>query len=151
MFDNKKIYTLRMDINGCITRYFISFTDGQGVRRETEVSHPIYLEFLRFVRIERNFRRSDERHIEKSELTEETLNRRMLRPPESVEETVLDSQRNERLRQAVADLPETQRWRFVLHHKCGLTYEQIAEIEGCSFQAVAKSIKAAENSIKKNF
>jgi RNA polymerase sigma-70 factor (ECF subfamily) len=128
---------------------FHSITDGQGVRRETEVSRPVYLEFLRFVRIERNLRRSDERHVEKSELTEATLNKRMLRPPKSVEETVSDSLRDTQLRQTIAELPEIQRRRFVLHHEFGLTYEQIAEIEGCSKMSAKRAVDREEEIIKK--
>jgi RNA polymerase sigma-70 factor (ECF subfamily) len=83
MFDNTNPYTLRAEITDGITRYFVSFTDGQNIRRETEVSRPVYLEFLRFVRVERNLRRSDERHNERSDLTDETLNRRALRRAKS--------------------------------------------------------------------
>jgi RNA polymerase sigma-70 factor (ECF subfamily) len=149
MFEKADSYALRTDIDAGITRYFVSFTDGQGVRRETEVSRPVYLEFLHFVRIERNLRRSDERHMEQSELTEETLNRRMLYAPKSVEETVFDSLRNERLRQAVAELPETQRRRFVLYHEFGLTYEQIAEMEGCSKMAIKYTVDKAKAAVRK--
>jgi RNA polymerase sigma-70 factor (ECF subfamily) len=154
MFDNTSPYTLRTENVEGITRYFVSFTDGEDIRRETEVSRPVYLEFLRFIKIERNLRRSDERHIEQSELTDETLNRRALNPPKSVEETVFDSERNDRLRRAIAALPEIQRRRFVLYHEFGLTYEQIAEVEGCTKMPVKRSIDRAEAEIReklKNF
>jgi hypothetical protein len=57
MFDNTNQYTLRTEIHEGITRYYVSFADGQTVHRETEVSRPVYLEFLRFVKTERNLRR----------------------------------------------------------------------------------------------
>jgi RNA polymerase sigma-70 factor (ECF subfamily) len=148
MFDNTNPYTLRTKITNGITRYFVSFTDGSDIRRETEVSRPVYNEFLRFVKTERNLRRWDERHIEQSDLTDETLNRRALNPPKSVEETIFDSQRDEHLRRAVAELTEIQRRRFVLYHEFGLTYEQIAKMEGCSAVAVCHTIKRAEQKIR---
>jgi RNA polymerase sigma-70 factor (ECF subfamily) len=151
---NENPYTLRTEIAGGITRYYVSFTDGQGIHRETEVSRPVYLEFLRFVKVERSLRHWDERHREYSELTEETLRRRAANPPKNVEETLFDSQRNERLRQAIAELPEVQRRRFVLYHEFGLTYEQIALMEGCKRQPVTRSIARAEEKIReamKNF
>jgi RNA polymerase sigma-70 factor (ECF subfamily) len=154
MFDNTNPYTLRTESAEGITRYFVSFTDGEGIRRETEASRPVYLEFLRFIKIERNLRRSDERHIEQSELTDETLHSRAANPPKSVEETVFDSERNDRLRHAIAALPEIQRRRFVLYHEFGLTYEQIAIVEGCTKRAVKFSVNLAEEKIKeklKNF
>ena len=149
MFDNTNPYTLRSEIVDGITRYFVSFTDGEGLHRETEVSRPIYLEFMRFVKTERNLRRWDERHIEQSELTDETLYNRALIPQKGVEETAFDSLRNEQLRLAIQGLPETQRRRFVLYHEFGLTYEQIAEMEGCKRQPVTRSIRIAEEKIRK--
>ena len=151
MFDNTSHYTLRTEIVEGITRYYVSFTDGQAVPRETEVSRPVYLEFLRFIRIERNLRRWDERHIEQSDLTDETLHDRALYPQKSIEDTAFDSLRNEQLRLAVQSLPEIQRRRFVLYHEFGLTYEQIAEIEGCHFTSVRIAIIRAEEKIKSFF
>ena len=149
MFDNSCIYTLRTeDVEG-IMRYYVSFSDGQAIPRETEVSRPVYLEFLRFVKIECSLNHWNERYREYSELTDETLHRRALRPPKSVEDTTHDILRNEQLRTAVDNLPAIQRRRFVLRHEFGLTYEQIAKMEGCTFQAVAKTVKAAEATVKK--
>ena len=151
MFDNKNPYTLHTEIVEGITHYFVTFKDGESVLREIEVSRPVYLEFLRFVKTERNLRRSDERHIEQSDLTEETLYDRAFYPPKSVEDMAFDSLQNEQLRLAIQSLPETQRRRFVLYHEFGLTYEQIAEMEGCTFQATAKAVKSAELKIKNFF
>ncbi|GHV32669.1 hypothetical protein FACS18949_04320 [Clostridia bacterium] len=154
MFDNTNLYTLRTEIVEGIMHYHVSFTDGQAVHRETEVSRPVYLEFCRFVKQERNLRRWDERHTEQSDLTDETLYNRAATPPKSVEETVFDSERNERLRQAIAELPEIQRRRFVLYHEFGLTYEQIAKMEGCSKVSAFRSVNRAEEKIRelmKNF
>ena len=148
MFDNANPYTLRTEVAEGITRYFISFMDGQAILRETEVSRPVYLEFLRFVKAERNLRRWDERHTEQSDLTDESLYDRALHKPKSVEELTFDSLRNEKLRQAIQELPELQRRRFVLYHEFGLTYEQIAEMEGCSKVSVFRSVGRAEEKIR---
>jgi len=150
MFDNTNPYTLRTEIFEGMTRYFISFMDGQAILRETEVSRPVYLEFLRFVKTERNLRRWDERHTEKSDLTDELLYDRALQKPKSVEDAVFDSLRNEKLRLAIQDLPEIQRRRFVLYHEFGLTYEQIAEMEGRRKSAVCESVLRAEKNPREN-
>lgn len=55
----------------------------------------------------------------------------------------------ERLHKAISELPETQRRRLILYYFQELTYEQIAEIEGCSHPAVIKSVHAAIEKIKK--
>lgn len=148
MFDHTNPYALRTVIVEGITHYFVSFIDGQAVQRETEVSRPVYLEFLRFVKTERNLRRWDERHIEQSDLTEEMLNERALYKPDTVEEAVFDSWRDEHLRSAIRSLPETQRRRFILYHEFGLTYEQIAKMEGCSGTSAFKAVHRAEAKIK---
>ena len=146
MFDNTNHYTLRTEIVEGIIRYYISFTDGQTIPREIEVSRPVYLEFSRFIKDERNLRRWDERHTEQSELTEETLYIRALYPEKTVEDTAFDNLKNEQLRQAIQQLPEIQRRRFVLYYDFGLTYEQIADMEGCTKRAVKFSV---DISIKK--
>ncbi len=121
MFEVNNPYTLRAEIIEGIPRYYVSFTDGQAIQRETEVSRPVYLEFLRFIKVERNLRRSDERNIEQLDLSDEVLYNRALIQPKSVEETTFDSLRNEQLRLAIQQLPEIQRRRFVLYHEFGLT------------------------------
>ena len=148
MFDNVNPYTLRTEVAEGITRYFVSFQDGQAIPRETEVSRPVYLEFLRFVKAERNLRRWDERHTEQSDLTDESLYDRALHKPKSVEDAAFDSLRNEKLRQAIQELPELQRRRFVMYHEFGLTYEQIAEMEGCSKASAFRSVGRAEEKIR---
>ena len=147
MFDNKNPYTLHTEIVEGITQYYISFTDEENIHRKIEVSRPVYLEFLRFVKTERNLRRWDERHTEQSELTEEMLYKRALYPPKSIEDATFDSLRNEQLRLAIQELPEVQRRRFLLYHEFGLTYEQIAEMEGCTKMPVKRSIDRAKEKI----
>ena len=149
MFDNT--YALRTENAGGITRYYASFTDGQGVRQETEVSESVYLELQLLTRNEGRLCRSDRRHIEQSELTDEMLYARATKPPKLPEEIVIDRLRSEDLRQAVGELSEIQRRRFNLYYEAGLTYEQIAKEENCAFQVVAKAVRAAESKIMKYF
>lgn len=90
-----------------------------------------------------------DRHHEHSELTEETLVSRAALPRPTVEEIVQRRMEHERLRRAIAQLPDTQRRRLVLYYFGSFTYQQIAEMEGCTFQAVANSVASAEKSLKK--
>jgi len=144
MFDNTNPYTLRSEIIGGLTHYFVAFEDVENTFCETAISRQVYLEFLRFVKVERNLRRWDERHLEQTELTEEMLRKRNFKLPESVEDTMLSILENEKLNEAIQSLPETQRRRFVLYYEFGLNYEEIAAIENCTFQAVGNSIKNAK-------
>jgi DNA-directed RNA polymerase specialized sigma24 family protein len=83
------------------------------------VSHPVYLEFLQFVKIERSLRHGDERYREYSELSAEALNERALRTPKNVEDEVFENFRNEELRQIIQNLPKIQRRRFILRYDYG--------------------------------
>jgi len=148
---SKNQYALRTEIAKGHTRYLVSFTDGEGNNHETVVSRPVYLEFLRFVVIERSLRHWDERHREYSELTEEMMQKRALSPQKSLEDIVFGNIQREQLRSAIHQLSESQQRRFVFYYDFGLTYDQIADIEGCSFQAVGQSLKVAKRSIRKYF
>lgn len=81
--------------------------------------------------------------------TEATLYDRAFVLPESVEDAVLRNMRYEALHNAINKLPETQRRRLILYYFNGLTYSQIAEMEGCKYQTVQDSIYAALNNLKK--
>jgi RNA polymerase sigma-70 factor (ECF subfamily) len=151
MFDNSNPYTLRKEILAGFAHYYVSFEDSTGKRHEIEVKRIVYLEFMRFIKRERTLRRRDERHMEQSRLPPEVLCEQDARPEKSAEEAVFDNLRDETMRQILAELPKTQRRRLLLYHEYGLTYEQIAAIENCTFQAVAKSITAANTNIKKIF
>lgn len=49
------------------------------------------------------------------------------------------------------DLTEVQRRRFILHFFQGLSYRQIARLEGVFFTSVAESLEAAMGKLKKFF
>ena len=130
-------------------KHFLSFRDGQGVLRELQITKELFEVLNRFELDDLSILNEWDRHYEHSELTEISLYNRAATPPESVEEAVFRDLRYEALHRAIKLLPETQRRRLVLHYFVGLTYAQIAEKEGCSFQAVGKSIVAAEKRLKK--
>jgi len=151
MSNNTNTYKLRTEeINGNI-RYFVSFKDFYGVLQEVEVPTDVYLAFETSLREDDSLERWNRRRVEYAELTEAELYNRALSKPKSVEDEVLDNIRNEKLKQVISELPEIMRRRFILYHDYGLTLKQIGEVEGCSFQVVARSIKSAENKIKKFF
>ena len=86
------------------------------------MNRSVFLEMYKSIKKIRNLTRSDERHIEMSDLTDETLYIRALHSPKDIEEIVFDNDQSILLRQAIANLPETQRHRFILHYDFGRTY-----------------------------
>ena len=120
--------------------YYIAFTDSTGVRQELEIDESLFDVLDRF---------ELDDHYERSELTEASLNARAFELPETVEETVMQRDENERLHRAIAMLPEKQRKRLTLYYFRGLTYAQIAEKEGCTIMPVKCSIDTAIENLKK--
>jgi len=129
--------------------YFLAFVDGAGAEHCMEISKALFDTFDRFELDDLSFMNETDRHYERSEQTEASLNRRAARPQESVEETVFQRVDVETLRQAIAKLPEKQRRRLVLYYFGDFTYEQIAEMEGCKYQTVQDTIYTALKNLKK--
>lgn len=130
-------------------RYYLSFKDGQGVRHEMEIQKDLFDVLNRFELDDLSILNEWDRHIEHFEQTEQSLNRRACAKAESVEDTVLRNIEYEQLHQTISMLTETQQRRLKLYYFQGLTYKQIAEIEGCSASAVASSISVAIEKIRK--
>ena len=68
-----------------------------------------------------------------------------------MEETVSQRIEVDKLHQAIAQLPEKQRRRLVLYYFGEFTYEQIAEMEGCTKRAVKFSVDIALKNLKEIF
>ena len=92
-----------------------------------------------------------DRHYEQSELTEASLYDRAVYRPATVEESALQSMEYAQLHRAISGLPEIQKRRLILYYFQGLTYEQIAEMEGCTKRAVKFSVDIAVEKLKKIF
>ena len=131
--------------------YFLAFADSTGAEQCVEIDKALFDAFDRFELDDISFMNEVDRHYEQSEQTEASLNRRAAQPQESVEDTVFQRVEVETLRQAIARLPEKQRRRLVLYYFGGCTYEQIAEMEGCSKRAVKFSVDVALKNLKEIF
>ena len=152
MFDQNNPYTLLIDDNGEEKCYFAVFTDGAGKIVTTEISHELAsLMFGEFVRYERMLKRRDERYLEQSALTDETLSKRAKRKECSLEDAICQSFENEQLYRAIDSLPEIQKRRLKLYYFENMTFEQIGELEGCRKIAVKFSVERAKEKLKSFF
>ena len=132
-------------------RYSFSFKDGRGKQQNIEIDEMLYQTFDRFELEDISHLNRVSRHIEHSEMTEETLNDRAFYKPERIEDIVSESIECEQLHRAVSELSEVQRRRLKLYFFGELTYEQIAKLEGCTKRAVKFSVDIAVEKLKKNF
>lgn len=130
-------------------RYYLSFNDGQAVRHEMEIQKELFDILNQFELDDLSVLNEWDRHIEHFEQTEQSLNRRAYYKAESVEDAVMQNIEYEQLHRAISELPEIQRRRLLLYYFQGLTYEQIAEMEGCTKRAIKFSVDIAIEKLKK--
>ena len=102
-------------------KYYVSFRNGEKEYKDLEIGKNVY----------------------------EAFNTFEFQKEEGVEDTVLNKLEAERLHSAIQQLSEIQRRRLMKYYFEDKNYEQIAQEEGCSFQMVAKSVKAAIRNLKK--
>ena len=145
--DKANPYTLSIENN----TYYISFTDGQGIFYKMEISMELYAAFNCFELDDISHMNEASRHLTEADAGEEPLGHKIADPSEPVEDHVYRRIMYQELHKAIAQLPVTQRRRLLLYYFGGYTYEQIAQMEGCKYPAIIKSVSAAEKKIKKYF
>lgn len=90
-----------------------------------------------------------DRHIEHSQLTELTLNKRASKKQIDLEDLVIKRMEYKKLHNAILKLPEIQKKRLMLYFFKGLTLKKIATIEKTSIRAVQYTISIALKNLKK--
>ena len=150
--DKDNPYTIfTTGINTATPHYYLSFVDSSNVEWCVEIDKSLFDAFDRFELEDISFMHKVDKHYEQTEQTEASLNKRAIKPQESVEEIVSQRMEVDKLHQAIARLPEKQRRRLVLYYFGEFTYEQIAEMEGCTKRAVKFSVDIALKNLKENF
>ena len=129
-------------------RYFVSFTDSDGDFQRVEINLDIYCALFELNKIDRNLTRSDERNIEQSEITEETLIKRSFEKPQGIEEIILEKEMKSLFWKAIGELPDAQRKRLLLYYDYGFSLKEIAIIENCSIRAIQYSIEIAKKKLE---
>ena len=129
--------------------YYVSFRNGEKEYKDLEIGKNVYEAFNTFELQDVSHMNIVDRHLEQSEIWDSSLYERVFQKEEGVEDTVLNKLEAERLHSAIQQLSEIQRRRLMKYYFEDKNYEQIAQEEGCSFQMVAKSVKAAIRNLKK--
>ena len=144
----KRSYWLREIETEEGTSYHISFRDLQGKIQELNVPYDFYMAFRRLELDERKLENWDYRHREFSEIYDESLNRRVLKPSKDVDAFIIEKEQAELLYKLIVALPETQRRRFLLYYEYDYNYSEIGAMEHCNSTAVYQSIVRAREKIK---
>lgn len=131
-------------------RFYLAFHDGQGVHHEMEIDASLYRLLDRFELDDLSYLNEVDRHLDQTELSEALLNRYVSVEQDVLEDAVCRSMQWEAVRAEIARLPEVQKRRLQFYFFDGLTYEEIAALEHCKYQAVQQSVLSALEKIKKN-
>lgn len=142
--DKLNPYVLSIE-DGC---YYVTFSDGQGITHKVQISGTVYKAFDSFELKDISYLNAVSRHQEHSDLTEAALQRRAISLPEGPDEQVFRKMTYQQLHSVIADLPEIQRRRVFLYFFEGYTYEQIADMDGCTKRAVKFSVDHALKKLK---
>lgn len=130
-------------------KLYVTFKDGQGIKQKIEVNNDIFNFFddseLHDVREINEF----DRHIEHSEQSENTLHKKTLSKDVHFEDIMISKMRNGQLKKMLFCLTPLQRERVILFYLERFSCPEIAEMQGCTKQAVSLSIRRARKKLKK--
>lgn len=130
--------------------YVVTFKNSKKEIIKISITDKIYNAFNEFELKDLSQLNKFDRHIEHSELMEETLYKRAANYQKSVEDIVENNILLEELHDIINILPEIQKRRLIKYYFEDKNYKQIAREENCSSSAVGFSIKIAKEKISKN-
>ena len=146
---NDNPYTLKFDKNKNI--YTVEFKDSNMKTQNIEISKDVYNAFNKFELEDVSQIHHYQRHIEHSEIYDETLEHRMMNKPVPFDKIVETKILLEDIKEKIKLLPNIQRRRLIKYYFEDKTLEQIAQEEGCTKRAVKFSIDIALEKISQNF
>lgn len=129
--------------------YVLIFNDSRNIQQKVELTDELFYLFNEFELEDISQMHKYDKHIERFELIDEELYKRMTEQSKLVEEEVEKNLLNIELKSALNSLDEIQKRRIRMYYFDELTLEEIAKIEGCSFQAISKSISLALKKMQK--
>ena len=139
-------YTLMIENN----MYFVLFTDARGIVHKIEISVEVFNLFNSFELDDKKIMNEYDRHIEHSELSELTLNKRAVRKPELIDNLVEKSIEDENIKKAISSLSDIQKRRIIKYYFENKTYDEIAQDEGVNKTSIMRAINCAIEKIYKN-
>lgn len=138
-------YTLKIIDN----TYFVIFKDGLDSYREVAISEDIFNAMNTFELEDISQMHKIDRHMEKSEIYEDNLNKRAFNKPLLLEDEFIKKAAFDDLKNAINKLPEVQRRRIKKYYFDDKSQVDIAKEENTTKVAVNQSLKKAILNLKK--
>lgn len=142
-------YTLGFDEDKNI--YTVEFVDNKKIIHKVEITEKVYQAFDKFELEDISQIHKFRKHIEHSEVYEETLEHRMIEKPITIEEEIEEKLLIEDVRNIINSLPDIQKRRLKKYYFEDRTLEEIAAEENCTKVAVKYSIDIALEKISQKF
>lgn len=130
-------------------KYIVTFIDSKNNTQIVEINEEIYQAFNQFELDDLREMNQFDRHIEHSEVFEETLYYRVLKKCKSIENTVINKIILDEIYSYINSLSEIQKRRIKLYYFNELPLKQIAILEQSTHQAISKSIRLGIVKIQK--
>lgn len=140
-----ELYTIGRDTEH--PRYFVEFADGQNRKHCEEISKELYELLDSFELEDLSYMNERDRHRIKVSLSDVLIHQCAAEPVEPLQELIEMADDKERLHKAISMLSSVQQRRIQMYYFADMTYEEIAEAEQCSFQAVEKTLRKARKTI----
>ena len=131
--------------------FYVKFTDVHGVLICQEINKDLFLLLNKFELEDLSFLNEVDNHYDNRDLNDEVIAEHLFIKPETEESRIYKSIEHKLLYEAILTLPTIQRRRLTLYYFSGLTYEEIANVEGCTHPAIIKSITKGIKKIKNYF
>ena len=138
-------YTLKIIDN----TYFVIFKDGLDSYREVAISEDIFNAMNTFELEDISQMHKIDRHMEKSEIYEDNLNKRAFNKPLLLEDEFIKKTAFDDLKNAINKLPEIQKRRVKKYYFDDKSQVDIAKEENTTKVAVNQSLKKALLNLKK--
>ena len=142
-------YTLGYDDDN--QTYTVEFVDNRKIFHKVEISDKVYEAFNKFELEDISQIHKFRRHIEHSEIYDNTLAERMLEKPLSIEQEIENKIIIEEIKNIIDSLPDIQKRRIRKYYFEDKTFEEIAIEENCTKRAVKFSIDIALKKIFQKF
>lgn len=143
--DKDNPYTLKITEGA----YLVTFKDNMLQYQEVKVDKNVFSQMDDFELEDISQLNKYSRHIEHSEIYDQTLYKRAVDKPISVEEQAENNIAEEMLRKAINMLSDVQKRRVKMYYFEDKTLEEIADLENCSKVAVKYSIDAGISNLRK--
>lgn len=153
MFDNKRKFSFKVDgmfveFDRDKDEYFITFIDGVGNKKRSEIPIEIANLYLESRIYERKHEQIWTRHIEHFDLSNRDIYKISVLREESLEDKVIDKIEKEELKKALNKLPKKEKDRANDYFNSNCTKLIIAKNQGITDRALRKSIHKILNKIK---